>query len=107
MFPETGCGVTGDFIGDFTYEEWGIVDLDPLTYEGSGKGKNHGVLTVNTTEGTFVAESAGKISLEGVTGKFALQRKNGVSGYSGLDGHGDYAGSGAFVFAVTFTGQFH
>ena len=106
-FLSAACGVTGYFNGQFTYEEWGTVDLDPVTGEGSGVGKNVSVLTVNASDGKVMAGLIGKIDRQGVTGKFVLQQKNGTGAHRGLEGAGDYTGSGGLVFAVTFTGEFH
>jgi len=106
-FLSAACGVTGYFNGQFTYEEWGTVDLDPVTGEGSGVGKNVSVLTVNASDGKVIAGLIGKVDLQSVAGKFVLQQKNGTGAHRGLKGAGDYTGSGGLVFAVTFTGEFH
>ena len=106
-FLSAACGVTGYFNGQFTYEEWGTVDLDPVTGEGSGVGKNFGVLTVNASDGKVIMELTGKTDRQGVTGKFVLQQQNGTGDQRGLEGAGDYIGSAGLVFAVTFTGEFH
>ena len=98
---------TDYFTGPFTYEEWGTVDFDPVTLQGSGEGKNVSVLTVNASDGKVMAELIGKTDLQSVTGKFVLQQKNGTGAHRGLEGAGDYTGSGGLVFAVTFTGEFH
>jgi len=98
---------TDYFTGPFTYEEWGTVDFDPVTGQGSGEGKNFGVLTVNASDGKVIMELTGKTDRQGVTGKFVLQQKNGTGAHRGLKGAGDYTGSGGLVFAVTFTGKFH
>jgi hypothetical protein len=106
-FLSAACGVTGYFNGQFTYEEWGTVDFDPVTGQGSGEGKNFGVLTVNASDGKVIMELTGKTDRQGVTGKFVLQQKNGTGAHRGLKGAGDYTGSAGLVFAVTFTGKFH
>ena len=102
------CGV-GDFIGDssgeFIFEEWGVVDLDPVTYEGSGKGKNDGIATITTPDGTSVVRFNGKTDSQSVWGNFKIEKKKGTGAYADLKGSGDYTGNAGLVFTVTFTGK--
>ncbi len=100
------CGVSGYFDGEFTYEEWGTVDFDPITGVGSGQGVNRSVLTVDTAEGQVTMDLSGSTALEGVSGRFDLRQHAGSGAYQGLKGRGDYSGSAGMVFAVTFNGNF-
>jgi hypothetical protein len=99
------CGLAGDFSGEFTFEEWGEVDLDPVTYEGSGMGKNNGILTLVTADGTAVMEFNGRTDSQSVWGNFKVEKKEGTGDYADLKGHGDYTGNAGLVFSVTFTGK--
>lgn len=101
------CGVTGYFTGTFTFEEWGTVDLDPITGEGSGKGKNHGIMTVTTAEGEAIIRFNGKTDSKTVWGEFKVLHKEGTGAYQNLQGKGKYTGNAGLVFTVDFTGQFH
>jgi len=98
-------GVTGYFSGTFTFEEWGIVDLDPETGEGSGRGTNHGLMTITTDDGETVVRFGGRAHFQNVWGNFTVVRGTGV--YEDLHGQGEYFGDAGFVFTVEFTGRFH
>ena len=99
------CGVTGDFTGQFTFEEWGEVDLNPVTGEGSGRGKNNGFVTITTPDGSAVVRFNGKTDSQNVWGKFKVEKKEGTGAYANLKGQGDYTGNAGWVFSVTFTGK--
>ena len=96
----------GDLTGQFTFEEWGVVDFDPGTGTGSGEGKNEGILTITTSEGQVVMKFKGKADLQGVRGKFDIDKKAGTGIYHKFDGKGKYDGDAGLVFTVTFTGKF-
>ncbi|MGA9350118.1 MAG: hypothetical protein WBW48_15130 [Anaerolineae bacterium] len=107
-FHLTALGaVSGYFTGTFTFEEWGEVDLDPSTGEGSGKGKNHGIMTITTAEGEAIIRFNGKADSETVWGEFKVLHKEGTGAYQDLQGKGKYTGNAGLVFTVDFTGQFH
>lgn len=97
--------VTGYFTGTFTFEEWGEVDLDPVTGAGSGRGKNHGIVTITTPDGTAVVRFNGKTDSQSVWGNFKVEKKEGTGAYDDLKGQGDYTGNAGFLFSVTFTGK--
>ena len=102
------CGVAdfiGDSFGEFTFEEWGVVDLDPITYEGSGKGKNDGIATITTPDGTLVVRFNGKTDSQSVWGNFKIEKKKSTGAYADLKGNGDYTGNAGLVFSVTFSGK--
>lgn len=100
------CGAAGYFAGTFTFEEWGEVDLDPSTGEGSGKGKNHGIMTITTAEGEAVIRFNGKTDSETVWGEFQVLHREGTGAYQDLHGKGKYTGNAGLVFTVDFTGRF-
>ena len=104
-FLTKDCGVTGYFTGQFTFEEWGEVDLNPVTGEGSGKGKNNGVVTITTPDGTSVVRFNGKTDSQSVWGNFKIEKKEGTGAYADLKGNGDYTGNAGLVFSVTFAGK--
>jgi hypothetical protein len=105
-FHLTAEGTTsGYFSGDFTFEEWGEVDLDPLTGQGSGMGKNNGVVIITTPEGTSVVRFNGKTDSASVWGNFRIEQKEGTGAYADLKGNGDYTGNAGLVFSVTFAGK--
>ena len=79
-FLAKDCGVTGYFTGQFTFEEWGEVDLNPVTGEGSGKGKNNGVVTIIAPDGTSVVQSNGKTDSQSVWGNSRSRRQRGRCG---------------------------
>lgn len=96
---------TGYFTGPFTFEEWGVVDFDPETGQGSGRGTNTGVVTISTDDGQEVVRFAGVTDSVSVWGKFTVDG-NGSCGCTGPQGWGSYTGNAGFVFSVTFTGKF-
>lgn len=105
-FHLTAEGTTsGYFTGAFTFEEWGEVDLDPLTGEGSGRGKNNGVVKIATPEGTSVVRFNGKTDSASVWGNFKIEKKEGTGAYADLKGNGNYTGNAGLEFSVTFTGK--
>ncbi len=105
------CGVVGSidgesFSGRFTFEEWGEGDVNPATFEGSGK--NSGIVTIFDANNRLLVrfEFDGKFdtdrsSSESVWGKWKAKHPN-----PNLKGHGDYTGNVGLVFSVTFTGKF-
>jgi len=99
------CGVAGYLEGAFTFEEWGIVDLDPTTGEGSGRGTNHGLMTVTTDAGEAFVRFGGQTDSQTVWGNFTVLR--GTGDHKGLHGQGTYTGNAGLVFLVVFTGRFH
>jgi hypothetical protein len=105
------CGVAGYFEGAFTFEEWGIVDLDPETGEGSGQGTNHGIMTITTLDGDgevageVLIRFGGRADLQNVWGNFTALR--GTDAYEDLHGQGKYFGNAGLVFTVKFDGRFH
>lgn len=105
-FHLTAQGTASGYLsGNFDFEEWGIVDLDPLTLEGSGRGINHGIMTVTNDSGAVTIRFGGKTDSQSVWGNFRILNGEGV--YRRLRGQGTYSGSAAFDFSVTFTGSFH
>jgi hypothetical protein len=98
--------VVGYFNGTFTFEESGVVDLDPETGVGSGRGTNTGVVTITTTEGQERVRFVGVTDSVSVWGKFTAAAEDGSCGYAGLQGYGTYKGNAGLVFTVTFTGKF-
>jgi hypothetical protein len=104
-FLAKDCGVTGYFTGQFTFEEWGEVDLNPVTGAGSGKGKNNGVVTITAPDGTSVVRFNGKTDSQSVWGNFKIEKKEGTGAYADLKGNGDYTGNAGLVFSVTFNGK--
>jgi hypothetical protein len=108
-FHVTAEGVAeGYFSGTFTFEEWGVVDLDLTTDPptGSGKGTNTGVVTITTEDGQERVRFAGVTDSVSVWGKFTVAQEDGTCGYAGLQGYGSYRGNAGLVFTVTFTGRF-
>jgi len=102
------CGVAGEiFSGEFTFEEWGEVDLNPLTGEGSGKGKNDGIVTLIMPSGQAQVDFKGKTDSVNVWGNWQLQKKDGTGSYTDLKGQGDYTGNAGLVFTVKFEGKVH
>lgn len=102
---EKPCGVTGDLVGEFTFEEWGEVDFNPATGAGSGKGKNNGVVTIIAPDGGTVVQFDGKTDSRDVWGKFKVEKKEGTGTYADLKGNGDYTGNAGLMFSVTFAGK--
>jgi len=100
------CGVEGYFDGEFTFEEWGVVDLDPVTGTGSGKGTNTGIVTITTADGQERVRFVGVTDSVSVGGKFTLEPGEGTRCYAGLQGSGNYRGNAGLAFTVTFTGRF-
>lgn len=103
------CGVGRDFPGTFTFDEWGIVDLDLTTLEGSGWGTNHGIMTI-TTAGDNAGDKViirfnGQTDSQTVWGNFTVL--GGTGNYADLHGQGKYSGNAGLVFTVTFSGRFH
>jgi hypothetical protein len=110
------CGVTGALEGQFTFEEWGEGNLDPVTGMGSGIGKNNGIVMITTTakphgkpdrrpNGRVVVQFNGKTDWTRVWGDFKVEKKDGMGACANLKGQGNYTGSAGLVFAVTFTGK--
>jgi hypothetical protein len=98
--------VTGYLEGTFTFEEWGEIDLDPMTGAGSGMGKNNGIVTITAADGSIaVVEFEGETDSVSVWGDFKVAKKDGTGAYEDFKGHGDYSGDAGFLFAVTFTGK--
>ena len=84
-------GVTGDLSGSFRFREWGIVDLDPETGEGSGRGINSGIITITTDDDSRVLVAfGGRSTLESVSGRFTVVE--GTGRYRQLRGWGTYEG---------------
>jgi len=105
-FHLTAAGlVTGYFAGTFTFEEWGIVDLNPITGEGSGRGTNHGLMTVTTDAGEVFTRFGGQTDSQTVWGNFTVL--HGTGDHKDLHGQGTYTGNAGLVFLVVFTGRFH
>ena len=102
------CGVDGFFDGEFTFEEWGVVDLDltqtPPT--GSGRGTNTGIVTITTADGQERVKFVGVTDSVSVWGKFTLEPNDGTRCYAGLQGSGNYRGNAGLAFTVKFTGRF-
>jgi hypothetical protein len=98
----------GYFNGPFTFEEWGVVDLDltKVPPTGSGKGTNTGVVTITTADGQERVRFAGVTDSINVSGKFTVAQEDGSRGFAGLQGYGSYRGNAGFAFTVTFTGKF-
>jgi hypothetical protein len=101
---------TGYLEGPFTFKEWGSVNLNPETYDGSGKGVNTGLITI-----TKLNDPATRVIIwyGGQLDAFAQQVRgtwhvvNGQGGWDDLEGHGNYTGSaGVDPFTVVFTGDF-
>ena len=68
-------------------------------------GKNNGVVTIATPEGTSVVRFNGKTDSASVWGNFKIEKKEGTGAYADLKGNGDYTGNAGLVFSVTFTGK--
>jgi hypothetical protein len=94
--------VTGDLEGPFHFEEWGMVDLDPVTGEGSGQGTNRGIMTIVADGGDEVVVAfGGRSTADTVSGRFTVLEGTGM--YDGLHGRGTYEGEPYSVFVVNFT----
>jgi len=99
---------TGDLQGPFTFEEWGSVDFNPETYQGSGNGTNNGMLTItngNDSNSQVVIWFGGKSTLYTVAGTWKVV--SGKGAWRDLEGRGEYTGDAGMVFSVTFTGEFN
>lgn len=99
------CGVNGDLNGTFAFVEWGVVDLDPLTMAGSGRGTNHGILTITTGESQLTIRFDGRTDSQQVWGNYRVL--SGTGDYADLHGQGNYHGNAGVAFTVTYEGQFH
>jgi hypothetical protein len=99
------CGVSGYFDGTFTFVEWGNVDLDPVTMEGSGWGTNHGILTITSDNGEVIIRFDGRTDSQSVWGNYRVLR--GTGDYANLHGQGTYHGNAGLAFTVTYEGRFH
>jgi hypothetical protein len=99
------CGVSGDLDGTFTFIEWGIVDMDPLTQVGSGRGTNHGILTINSDDSELTIRFDGQTDSQYVWGNYRIL--SGTGEYANLHGQGKYHGNAGFAFTVTYEGKFH
>jgi hypothetical protein len=104
------CGVEGYFgdTGEFTFEEWGVVDLDMTTQPptGSGKGANTGIVKITTPDGRVRVGFIGATDSITVRGKFVVEQRECAGHFARLTGFGDYTGNAGFAFTVTFTGRF-
>ena len=76
-----------------------------MTNEGSGKGKNNGIVTITTPDGTSVVRFNGKTDSKSVWGNFKIEKKEGTGAYADLKGNGDYTGNAGLVFSVTYNGK--
>jgi len=106
------CGVAGlvngkPFTGEFTFDEWVELRMNPLTGAIYGKVKNNGIVTITTVtpDASTVVQFKGEADSLNVWGKFKVEKKTGTGAASGLKGQGDYAGNAGLVFSVTFTGK--
>ena len=101
----------------FTFEEWGIGSLDPVTWE--ARGTNHGIMTITKgcddevdICGEVVIRFDGQADLFNVWGNYRILQGSGQ--YAGLRGEGTYLGitDNPFDnpdegFYVDFSGKFH
>lgn len=90
----------------FIDDEDAIINLRAL------RGRNWGQITIDTVAGKVHIEFHGQtfdldeITLSGsVAGQFRVVGATGD--FEGLRGQGRYSGTAAFLFTLTFTGQFH
>jgi len=111
FFNTTAAGESDGYLkGSFTFKEWGSVNLNPETYEGSGKGVNTGLITItkkNDPDTQVIIWYGGQLDAfaQRVRGTWYVVK--GQGGWDDLGGHGDYAGSaGVEPFTVIFTGDF-
>jgi hypothetical protein len=98
---------TGYLKGPFTFKEWGTVDFNPETGQGTGKGVNTGLLTItkkNDPNSEVVIWFGGKSTSTTVSGAWKVL--NGKGAWRNLEGKGTYTGDAGFVFTVVFTGDF-
>ena len=87
------CGVSGSFVGSFSFDEWGVVDQ---TFAGA----NDGLLTISTDGGTAQARFGGQANDVSVSGSF--QFLGGTGDYRRLQGIGTYAGNAGYAFGVNY-----
>ena len=99
------CGVSGYLNGTFTFVEWGIVDLDPMTMEGSGRGTNHGILTITSNDSQLTIRFDGRTDSQNVWGNYRILR--GTGEYANFHGQGKYHGNAGLAFTVIYEGRFH
>ena len=101
----------GDFTGNFTFQEWGSVDFNPATGQGSGLGANTGLMTITKAgdpNSQVIIWFGGPTTLTSVRGNWHVVK--GKGSWSDLDGEGTYAS--VYVdpittaFKITFTGKF-
>ena len=113
-FNATAAGTSSGYLtGSFTFKERGNVDLDPSTFEGSGKGVNTGLLTIvklNEPNTQVTIWFGGQVDYfaqnpqEQVRGIWRVIEGKGA--WKDLEGHGTYSGGVFDPFTVVFTGDF-
>ena len=80
--------MTGELVGSFTFDEWGVADLT------TNSGANHGLQAITTSDGVAKMRFSGNASSSGVSGSFTFLKGSGD--YHNLKGEGTYSG----VFAL-------
>ena len=112
IYNLTASGESHGYLeGGFTFQEWGSVDFNPATNQGSGLGANTGLMTITKAgdpNSQVIIWFGGPTTLTSVRGNWHVVK--GKGSWSNLDGEGtyasDYVNPITTAFKITFTGKF-